>query len=95
MDIRPKRKKVGGREKGTPNRVSGETKDILLEMIMQYQDKGLLFEDFFLLDAKERLDTFVKILPYLRPKLASVEHNIGKDTRKSIDDELRLMAGEQ
>jgi len=95
MDEKKEKKpRQGGRQKGTPNRVTGATKDILLEMIQQYQDKGLLFEDFFLLDAKDRLDMFVKILPYLRPKLSSIEHNVGQETRRSIDQQLREMAGE-
>lgn len=85
----------GGRAKGTPNKASAATKDILLDLINEYQDSELLKEDFTMLQPKERLGIFVKILPYIRPKLASVEHNITGQSRKTIDEALREMSGEQ
>ena len=58
--------KYGGRTKGTPNRTTAETKEILQTVISKELDNtDTLLEQ---LEPKERLDAIIKILPYIIPK---------------------------
>lgn len=69
-----KRIKTGGREIGTPNKV---TKDIR-ESYQLLIEKNLetLESDLLELTAKERIDVIIKLSEYVIPKLARVEANL-------------------
>jgi hypothetical protein len=58
--------KTGGRTKGTPNRTTTETKQILKNIVSAEIDNinGLLDK----LEPKERLDVIIRLLPYILPK---------------------------
>lgn len=62
--------KTGGRVKGTPNRTTAETKE-LLQKIVSNQINGIndLLEQ---LEPKERIDAIIKLLPYIVPKQSEV-----------------------
>lgn len=58
-----KRQKTGGRKKGTPNKANSETKDLILKVLnkeFEQLDNVLLFAS-----PKQRLDFFIKLLPYV------------------------------
>jgi hypothetical protein len=58
--------KTGGRAKGTPNRTTAETKEILLTTIGKELDKlGTILEK---LEPIERVNAIAKLLPYILPK---------------------------
>jgi len=58
--------KTGGRTKGTPNRTTTETKELLQKIVSNELDNlQQLLED---LNSKERLDAVIKLLPYILPK---------------------------
>jgi hypothetical protein len=58
--------KTGGRTKGTPNRTTTETKELLQKIVSNELDNLQdLLED---LNPKERLDVVIKLLPYILPK---------------------------
>jgi hypothetical protein len=59
-------KKTGGREAGTPNKISGEMRE-MLKVIVENEMKSVpkLLEK---LKPKDRLEIIVKLLPYLLPK---------------------------
>ena len=65
-------KKFGGRQKGTPNRMTKELrsvlKDILFEEIEELQDR------LDNLNPKERVELIIKLMPYALPKVKSVSH---------------------
>lgn len=65
-------KKFGGRQKGTPNRMTKELrsvlKDILFEEIEELQDR------LDNLNPKERVELIIKLMPYALPKVTSVSH---------------------
>lgn len=58
--------KTGGRTKGTVNKTTAETKEILKNIVSVEIDNinGLLDK----LEPKERLDVIIKLLPYILPK---------------------------
>ncbi|RKE04431.1 hypothetical protein [Marinifilum flexuosum] len=64
--------KTGGRQKGTPNRITKELRIVLknilhseLENIAVYLEK---------LEPKERLEILVKLMPYALPKIEMVHY---------------------
>ena len=60
------RKKTGGRIKGTPNKINAETKDLILKVLLNEHEQL----DTVLLCAtpKQRLDFFIKLLPFVCSK---------------------------
>jgi hypothetical protein len=61
-----KGKKTGGRKKGTPNRITGATRDILKDVV-ERELQGLE-ERLEQLTAKERVEVLTKLLPYVTPR---------------------------
>ena len=69
-------KKFGGREKGTPNKVTQEHRDLINKLISSPKD---LEKDLKALEPKERLDAIIKLLEFTTPKQARVESVITGD----------------
>ena len=65
-------KKYGGRQKGTPNRMTKELR-VLLKDIM-YQELEEIQETFSLLEPKQRIELIIKLMPYILPKVNSISH---------------------
>ena len=64
--------KYGGREKGTPNRLTKELRSILKDIL--YQELEDVQERFKLLEPKERIELLIKLMPYIIPKVTSISH---------------------
>ena len=61
-----KKEKTGGRTKGTPNRTTAETKELLQTIVSKELDKlGAMLEQ---LEPNERINAISKLLPYILPK---------------------------
>ena len=65
-------KKFGGRQKGTPNRLTKELRGVLKNLI--HEELETLHERLDHLDPKERLEVLVKLLPYVLPKVSPTSH---------------------
>jgi hypothetical protein len=65
-------KKYGGREKGTPNKLTKDLRNILKDII--YNELELLNEKLEKLDSKERIELVIKLLPYTLPKVQNISH---------------------
>lgn len=65
-------KKYGGREKGTPNKLTKDLRNILKDII--YHELELLNEKLEKLDSKERIELVIKLLPYTLPKVQNISH---------------------
>ena len=61
-----KRQKSGGRKKGTPNKVNKEVKELILSILKEESEDISMM--LFLLSPKDRLDFFIKLLPYVCTK---------------------------
>ena len=66
------RSKTGGRELGTPNKITSEVKEVLKKIIENQLET--LEEDLKTLSTKDRLEILVKLLPYIIPKEETVTH---------------------
>ena len=65
-------KKYGGREKGTPNRLTKELRTILKDVL--YNELERIEELLESLEPKERLELVIKILPFIISKVGSQKH---------------------
>lgn len=65
-------KKHGGREKGTPNKLTKELRNVLKDII--YNELETLDEKLEELEPKERIELIIKLLPYTLPKLQNISH---------------------
>ena len=64
--------KYGGRQKGTPNRITKELRSLLKDVM--YDEIGALQERLDTLNPKERVELLIKLMPYALPKVTSVSH---------------------
>jgi hypothetical protein len=69
-------KKYGGRQKGTPNRITKELRSILKDLL--YDEIETLKERLDALEPKERIELLVKLMPYIVPKVNSVSHTVNE-----------------
>lgn len=90
--------KTGGRTKGTPNRTTAETKELLQTIVSKELDKlGTLLG---CLEPNERINAIAKLLPYILPKQtevkAEITNNIENMTSEQINkriDEILIELG--
>ena len=79
-----KKEKTGGRAKGTPNRTTAETKELLQAIISKELDKlGGMLEQ---LEPNERINAISKLLPYILPK----QTEIAIETREFIQEPITI-----
>lgn len=65
-------KKYGGRQKGTPNRMTKELRTLLKDILYNEMERvgGYLEE----LEPKEKLEIVIKLMPYVFPKMEVAPH---------------------
>lgn len=90
MKERVKRKKTGGRQKGTQNKVTTVTKEILSDMLGDYQESGLMTADFLALEPKDRIQCAEKMMQYILPKMQSTSVDFNNKATKIITIEQKL-----
>ena len=64
--------KYGGREKGTPNKLTKELRSVLKDIL--YQELEQIQEHLDTLNSKERVELLIKLMPYALPKVTSISH---------------------
>ena len=65
-------KKFGGRQKGTPNRITKELRSVLKDVL--YQELEQIQDHLETLNSKERVELLIKLMPYILPKVTSISH---------------------
>ena len=65
-------KKYGGRQKGTPNRMTKELRSVLKDIL--HQELEQIQEHLETLNSKERVELLIKLMPYILPKVTSISH---------------------
>ena len=76
--------KTGGRVKGTPNKTTSATKEVIANLLTEYSDSGRMAEDFVALEPKDRLNVAEKLMSYVVPKMQSVEAEVTSKTASDI-----------
>ena len=64
--------KYGGRQKGTPNRMTKELRSVLKDIL--YRELEQIQEQLDALNPKERIELLIKLMPYVLPKVTSISH---------------------
>ena len=64
--------KFGGRTKGTPNKLTKELRTVLKNIL--YNEIEKIEEYLDGLEPKEKLDTIIKLMPYILPKTSTISH---------------------
>lgn len=65
-------KKFGGRQKGTPNKLTKEIRALLKNIINE--ELEALQDKLELLDTKQRLEIMIKLLPYVLARVTPASH---------------------
>ncbi len=68
--------KYGGREAGTPNKLTKELRTALKNIL--HQEIELLPDHFNKLEPKDRLELLVKLLPFALPKVEPANYTISE-----------------
>jgi hypothetical protein len=82
--------KTGGRKKGTPNKITADTKDWFVYLLNNNRER--LEKALDTMDDKELWDTFQKIFPYIVPKMQSMEAKI--DFNQFSDEQIDQIINE-
>jgi hypothetical protein len=68
--------KTGGREAGTPNKLTKELRTALKNIL--HQEIELLPDNFNKLQPKHRIELLVKLLPYAMPKVEPESYEVSE-----------------
>lgn len=89
-------KKTGGRKKGTPNKSTMLGKEVIVSLLSDYSNSGLMTSDFMALDPKDRLVIAERLMQYTMPKMQATAIDLTNgDKEKTIEDRLAELAGEE
>lgn len=69
-------KKTGGRIKGTPNRLTKDIRQVLKDVISEQLEN--MPDVLATLEPKERIECIIKLMPYVLPKVDSINMNDGE-----------------
>lgn len=64
--------KTGGRQQGTPNRLTKEIRSVLKDFV--HKEMELLPEHIETLETEARLQLLIKIIPFVLPRIKEVSH---------------------
>ena len=82
-------RKTGGRVKGSINKTTAVTKEVISDMLANYRESGLMDSDFMQLEPKDRLLITEKLMQYIMPKIQAVDMNMVADIKeRTIEDKL-------
>lgn len=96
MSKTPKGVRLGGRTKGTPNKTTTATKEVIANLLTKYSNDGTMSEDFESLEPKERLAIAEKLMQYVMPKIQSVALDLsGGDKKITIETQLKELSEEE
>lgn len=75
--------KTGGREPGTPNRLTKELRSVLKNIIADELDElqGTLKK----LESKERIEVLIKLMAYVMPRALNIEQHTEMKTYTGFD----------
>ena len=66
--------KYGGRQKGTPNKLTKELRGILKEAL--HKELNCIGDLLEQLEPKERIEVLIKLMPFVFPKVNKVSHSL-------------------
>lgn len=88
------RGRLGGRQKGTPNKVTSSVREAIANQWRRYQESGQFQEDLDALDPATRASVMEKYAQYISPKMKSMDVGVTHSVNLTIEDRLRELCGE-
>lgn len=89
------RGRLGGRQKGTPNKTTSTLREAIAEQWKRYQESGQFKKDLDALDPQSRAVIMEKYAQYISPKMKAVDVEMNMNaTVLTIEDKLRRLCGE-
>lgn len=64
--------KKGGRQKGTPNKLTKELRSVLKDFV--FEELSNLEDSLNDIDSKERIEIMIKLLPFVLPKINNASY---------------------
>ena len=86
---------TGGRVAGTPNKVSSRVRGAIAKMLDEYFNSDIFVKDIADLDPKDRVAAMEKFTAYVAPKLQTTTLDVATETKKTIEDKLVELAGDE
>lgn len=88
-------KRGPGRPPGSQNKSTKLGKDAIVQLLANYNESGMMAEDFLSLEPGERLKIAERLMQYVLPKQQATSIDINAvEGRKTIEDTLSALAGE-
>lgn len=88
-------KKYGGRQKGTPNKTTTMTKEVIANLLSDYQETGLMHEDWLKLTPKDRMYVMTSLTNYVMPKMQAVAVDLNANEQQlAVSVKLKNLAEE-
>jgi hypothetical protein len=85
MPFQKKHEKMGGRPKGSPNRLTSDLKTRIAQ-IVQTGFESTLETDLKALEAKDRVNAYLKFLEYLLPKQRESKIDISSLSDREVEE---------
>jgi hypothetical protein len=79
-------KKYGGRQKGTPNKLTKEIRTVLKDLI--YKEHDEFKEHLDSLEPKQRIEIVIKLIPYVLPKVDSISYSTNEPLDFGFNSEI-------
>ena len=79
-------KKYGGRQKGTPNKLTKVIRTVLKDLI--YKELDEIRKCLDSLEPKQRIELVIKLIPYVLPKLDSISHSANESLDFRFNSEI-------
>ena len=90
-----KGRKTGGRAAGTPNKATTAIRGVITQMLDKYFNSETFEDDITALDPKDRVVVMEKFTSYAVPKLQATTLDMTVEGKKTIEDRLTELAGDE
>lgn len=84
--------KTGGRKKGTPNKATATVREVVANLLNEYQESGLMASDFAALEPKDRMCIAEKLMNYTTPKMQAVALSGDEERTITIEEKLIMLS---
>ncbi|MDO4527596.1 MAG: hypothetical protein Q4C03_02280 [bacterium] len=88
-------KKTGGRVAGTPNKTSAAVRKAIADMLDGYFNSETFAQDIAELEPKDRVAAMEKFAAYVAPKLQTTTLDMTMESKRTIEDKLAELSGEE
>lgn len=88
------RGRLGGRQKGTPNKSTSTLREIISAHWKEYEESGQMASDLAALDPEARLTLMERFASYIAPRMKSVDVGMTHNVSLSIEDRLAKLCQE-